>query len=249
MYPIPFHLFGYPIGSFGIMLALAFLVGMRIAGRRLGELRLDPDLASLLSLYCLLGGILGAKLYYTIDTAILGPGQESFSSLFLSRAGFTFYGGLFGGALGGFLCAKIHRIPVSAAADCSAVALAVGQAIGRIGCFLVGDDYGRETDLPWGIAFPEGAPPIDVPVHPTQLYECAWLFAVAALLWRRRHKSPFLFGELLVLNGLGRFVIEFWRTNVQVAGGMTEAQWIAIALVLGGGGGWLMLSRRRPASP
>jgi phosphatidylglycerol:prolipoprotein diacylglycerol transferase len=119
-----------------------------------------------------------------------------------------------------------------------AVGAAVGQALGRMGCFLVGDDYGRVTELPWGVAFPLGAPPTLDPVHPTQLYEAAWLLAVAAWLWRRRFRSPFLFGEYLALNGLGRFFVEMLRTNPPVALGLTQPQWIAIALIVLGTAGW-----------
>jgi phosphatidylglycerol---prolipoprotein diacylglyceryl transferase len=132
-------------------------------------------------------------------------------------------------------------------ADCAAVAAAIGQAIGRVGCFLVGDDYGRVTDVAWGVRFPDGAPPIDVPVHPTQLYEVAWLLVVAAVLWRRRKVSPFLFGEYVAFNGLGRIVIENWRVNPTVALGMTEPQWIGVALIVIGVGGWFYFSTRARA--
>jgi phosphatidylglycerol:prolipoprotein diacylglycerol transferase len=93
--------------------------------------------------------------------------------------------------------------------------------------------------VPWAVAFPKGSPPTLDPVHPTQLYEMAWLLAVAGFLWGRRRRSPMLFGEYLALNGLGRFVIEFWRTNPVVGLGLTEPQWIGAALVVLGGAGWM----------
>jgi phosphatidylglycerol:prolipoprotein diacylglycerol transferase len=112
-----------------------------------------------------------------------------------------------------------------------------------VGCFLVGDDYGVASDLPWAVAFPEGAPPALERVHPTQLYEVAWLLPVAALLWRRRHRSPFLFGEYLAANGLGRLVIENWRVNPPVLLGLTQPQLIGIALIAIGAGLWLRFRR------
>ena len=121
----------------------------------------------------------------------------------------------------------------------------MGQALGRIGCLLVGDDYGRKTDLPWGLTFPQGSPPTLDTVHPTQLYEFFWLLLVGALLWRRRRASPFLFGEYLALNGLGRFFVEMLRVNPKVALGLTEPQWIGIGLMVLGGFGWLYF-RGRP---
>ena len=243
MYPILWEPFGYPISSFGLMLALAFLVGSWIVQVRMREEGLDPELVPTMLLYILFGGLLGSKLYYAVDVS-LRTGQ-SFSSLFFSRDGITFYGGLVVGTLVGAIGCRIHRLPIKTFADCCCIGGAVGQAIGRLGCFLVGDDYGRPTDLPWGVAFPKGAPPTLQPVHPTQLYEILWLLPVAAWLWRRRRASPFLFGEYLALNGIGRIAIEHWRVNPRVALGLTEPQWIGIALVAIGLGGWLFY-RARP---
>jgi phosphatidylglycerol:prolipoprotein diacylglycerol transferase len=245
MYPELFRIPGtdFPISTFGLMLALAFLVGTWITSRRMGEEGLEPDATTLL-LYVMIGGIVGSKLYFSIDAHLRT--QEPFSQLLLSRSGITWYGGLIGATLLGALGCRIHGIPVKTFADCTAVAGPIGQAIGRVGCFLVGDDYGKETDLPWGVRFPRGTPPTDEPVHPTQLYEIAWLLPVAGLLWARRHKSPFLFGEYVALNGLGRLVIEHWRVNPRVALGLTEPQWIGIALIGLGMGGWLYYARRTP---
>jgi phosphatidylglycerol:prolipoprotein diacylglycerol transferase len=243
LYPTLFHVFGYPISTFGVMLAVAFLVGTWITQVRMREEGLDPEFAPTLLLYVMFGGILGSKLYFAIDVS-LRTGTE-FSSLFFSREGITWYGGLILATLIGALGCRIHGVPVKTVADCTAVAGAVGQALGRIGCFLVGDDYGRPTDLPWGVAFPQGAPPIFEQVHPTQLYEVLWLLPVAAFLWSRRRKSPFLFGEYLALNGVGRLVIERWRVNPEVALGLTEPQWIGLGLVVLGMSGWLYY-RTRP---
>jgi phosphatidylglycerol---prolipoprotein diacylglyceryl transferase len=248
MYPVLFTIpwIDFPISTFGVMLAVGFLVGTWITGLRLGEEGYEPDATTLL-IYVMVGGILGAKLYFAIDVHLRSG--EPFASLLFARAGLTWYGGLLGGTLLGVIGCRIHGIPVRTFSSCVAPALPVGQALGRIGCFLVGDDYGRETDVPWAVRFPEGSPPTkDLPVHPTQLYEVAWLLPVAALLWSRRRKSPFLFGEYLALNGLGRLVIEHWRVNPRVALGLTEPQWIGLALVAVGVGGWLHYVRRRPAA-
>jgi phosphatidylglycerol:prolipoprotein diacylglycerol transferase len=232
----------FPISSFGVMMAIAFLVGTWITARRMQEEGLDPDLATTLLIYIMLGGIFGSKLYYAIDVSLRSGAP--FTALFFARDGITWYGGLAGGSLLGVIGCRIHRLPVKTVADCCAVAVAVGQALGRIGCFLVGDDYGKPSTLPWAIAFPQGSPPTMETVHPTQLYEVAWLLLVASLLWSRRRKSPFLFGEYLVANGLGRIVIESWRVNPKVALGLTEPQWIGLALIVAGVSGWLYYQRR-----
>jgi len=248
MVPTVFELFGAPISSFGVMLALAFLVGTWICQVRMNEQGLDGELASVFLLYIMFGGIVGSKLYFAIDVHLRTG--TAFSELLFAREGITWYGGLIGATLVGAIGCRIHGIPVKTFADCTAVAGPIGQSIGRLGCFLVGDDYGSRTDLPWGVHFPRGAPPTDGPVHPTQLYEVAWLLPVAALLWTRRRRSPFLFGEYLALNGLGRVGIEYWRVNPRVALGLTEPQWIGIALIVLGVGGWLYFARvSRPERP
>ena len=239
MYPTLFTIPGidYPISTFGVMMALAFLTGFWITAKRMQEEGLDPELASTLLIYAMFGGLLGSKLYYAIDVGIRTGAP--FSELFFARAGITWYGGLIGGTLACWIGARIMKLDFVLLANCAATTLAVGQSLGRIGCFLVGDDYGEPSTLPWAVAFPEGAPPTLEKVHPTQLYEVVWLLPVAAVLWWRRKKSPFVFGEYLMANGAGRIVIEQWRINPEVALGMTEPQWIGVGLVVAGLSGWL----------
>jgi phosphatidylglycerol---prolipoprotein diacylglyceryl transferase len=242
MHPVLFRIGDFAISTFGLMMAIAFLVGTWITAYRLREEGLDPDFATTLLVWVMLGGIAGSKLYFAVDVH-LRTGQP-FAKLLFSRDGITWYGGLVVATLSGAVGTRVHGFSIKKVMDCTAVAGAVGQALGRVGCFLVGDDYGRPTDLPWAIAFPHGAPPTDVPVHPTQLYEVAWLLPVAGLLWWRRRRSPFLFGEYLALNGLGRFFIEMLRVNPKVALGLTEPQFVGIALIVVGGAGWIYYQRR-----
>lgn len=243
MYPILFEIRGFAISTFGVMMAVGFLVSAWIVGRRLREYGADPEHSSTILIYAMLGGVLGSKLYFAIDESLRTG--ASFMPLLLSRAGITWYGGLIGGTLAVVLATRIHDLSTRMISSCVATAAPFGQACGRIGCFLVGDDYGRPTDLPWGVAFPEGAPPTTVPVHPTQLYEVGWLLLLGALLWRRRHSSAFPFGEYLIGAGIGRFAVEIWRVNTPVAHGLTEAQWISLGLVTLGALGCLYF-RGRP---
>jgi phosphatidylglycerol:prolipoprotein diacylglycerol transferase len=243
MYPILFEFFGFPISTFGVMMAVGFLLSAWIVARRLHEYGLDPEFSSTILIYAMVGGVAGSKLYFALDESLRSG--HPFVDLLLSRAGITWYGGLIGGTLLVTLATRLHGLPTRVVASCVATAAPFGQACGRIGCFLVGDDYGRPTDLPWGVAFPMGAPPTDLPVHPTQLYEVAWLLVIGALLWRRRHASPFLFGEYLMAAAVGRFAIEFLRVNQPMALGFTQPQWIAIGLFTLGACGWLFF-RGRP---
>jgi len=241
MYPVLWEPFGFPISSFGVMVAVGFLVSERIVARRLAEQGLPRELSSTILLYAVICGIVGAKLYYAVDMALqadAGAADEFWRSLF-SRGGMTWFGGFIAGVLGVAIGTRLHGIATSAVASAVANAAPFGQACGRIGCFLVGDDYGRPTDAWYGIAFPEGLPPTTIPVHPTQLYEVAWLVAIGSLLWRRRAASPFLFAEYLVLAGIGRFAIEILRVNPDVALGLSAAQWIGLAMVAAGSALWL----------
>jgi phosphatidylglycerol:prolipoprotein diacylglycerol transferase len=192
----------------------------------------------------MLGGILGSKLYFAIDVSIRE--DRPFTDLLFARDGITWYGGLILGTVIGAIGARIHGVSIVQMMNCVAPAVAVGQAIGRVGCFLVGDDYGKVSDLPWAVGFPVGAPPTPpgVRVHPTQVYEILWLLPVALLLWRRRDRSPFLFGEYLVANGIGRLAIETLRVNPRVLLGLTEPQIVGISLILGGSASWLYFKTR-----
>ena len=247
MYPELFSIGDFTISTFGLMMAIAFLTGSWLTAVRMQEEGLDPELAWSLLVYVMLGGIAGSKLYFAVDVH-LRTGIP-FAQLLFAREGITWYGGLLGATLAGALSARMRGVSIKTVMDCTAVAGAVGQAIGRVGCFLVGDDYGRVSDLPWALAFPRGAPPTLETVHPTQLYEVLWLLPVAAFLWRRRHRSPFLFGEYIALNGLGRFFIEILRVNPKVLFGLTEPQLVGIGLIVAGVGGWLYFRTRSQQPP
>lgn len=246
MYPVLFEIFGFPISTFGVMLAIAFLAGTWITAVRMREIGLDPEGATTMLIYAMIGGIGGSKLYFATDVW-LRQGIP-FLQLLLAREGITFYGGLIGAIALVIVGTRIHGIPTGAFFNCVCLAGALGQALGRVGCFLVGDDYGRPTDGPLGIAFPEGAPPTLEPVHPTQLYEAAYLFGLTALLWHRRNRSPRLWSEYLMLASVGRFAVEFLRLNPRVALGLSEAQWIAVALFSIGAVSWVSARRHLAAA-
>jgi phosphatidylglycerol:prolipoprotein diacylglycerol transferase len=199
---------------------------------------LGGDLAWLLVTWAMVGGIVGSKLWFAVEAVSRNPGLSLFEPLF-SRGGITWYGGLLGGALLVVAAAHTRRIPLILAMNAAAPALAIGQALGRIGCFLVGDDYGRATDVPWGIAFPDGIDPTSEPVHPTQLYESAWLGLGGLALWLRRGRSPFLFAEYLLLQGVGRLWLEALRTNPPALGPLTNAQVAALACIVAGVSSWV----------
>jgi phosphatidylglycerol:prolipoprotein diacylglycerol transferase len=232
MYPVLFRIGGFEITSFGAMVAVGALVGLWIFRRELLRSRL-PEAGVDAAVAGLAGGIAGAKLLWVFEHL----GEEPFTSLLFSRGGLSWFGGFAGGILAGYVVMRRQRLPPIAVLAAATPALAIGHAIGRIGCFLVGDDYGRPTTLPWGVAFPEGLPPTTVPVHPTQLYEAAALVPIALLLvYARRAGYPDrrVLGLYLVLAGAVRFAIEFIRIDVRVLGILSVAHLASLAAVAAG---------------
>jgi phosphatidylglycerol:prolipoprotein diacylglycerol transferase len=232
LYPILFRIGSFEITSFGVLVAIGALVGIWVFQRELKRSGL-PDAGVDAAIAGVLGGLIGAKLLWTLEHV----GDEPLTGLLLSRGGMSWFGGFVGGVGTGMWMLHRRGIRMMAGLAAAAPALAIGHAIGRIGCFLVGDDYGRPSDLPWAVAFPEGLPPTDVRVHPTQLYEMILLIPVAWALirWRRAGASDrVVFGRYLVLAGAVRFAIEFIRVNEPVAGPLTLAHLISGAITIAG---------------
>ena len=232
MYPVLFRIGTFEITSFGVLVAVGALVGIWVFQRELARRSL-PESAVDAGIAGVLGGLVGAKLLWTIEHV----GNEPVANLLLSRGGMSWFGGLIGGVVAGIWMLRRRGVPLMAGLAAASPGLALGHGIGRIGCFLVGDDYGHPTDLPWGVAFPEGLPPTDVPVHPTQLYELALLLPVTWLLIRWRSQGVpdrVVFGRYLAMAGVIRFAIEFVRVNEPVAGPLTLAHLISAAVALVG---------------
>src|SRR5687768_6463733 len=232
MYPILFRIGSFEVTSFGVLVGVAALVGIWLFGRELARSGL-PASAVDAAVFGVIGGLVGAKLLWTVEFL----DDEPVTDLLFSRGGLSWFGGLIGGVGTGLWMLRRRDIPIVPALAAATPALAVGHAIGRVGCFLVGDDYGRPSDLPWAVAFPKGLPPTDVPVHPTQLYEAIPLAVLAWLLIRwRRQGTPdaMVLSRYLVLAGAIRFAIELVRINAPVLGPLTLAQLWSMGLVAAG---------------
>jgi phosphatidylglycerol:prolipoprotein diacylglycerol transferase len=247
VYPFIIHLGPLEITGYGLMLMVAFLMGGWLIARQLRENGLKEDYAADIVAAAVIGGIIGAKLWYVALTR--DPG-----ALF-SRGGLVWYGGFIGGAVAVILNGWRLGVPLRWTMQLNAPALAAAYALGRVGCFLVNDDYGRPTDLPWGMKFPEGLPPstagnlkqlfgVPVPagidpstvlaVHPTQLYEIAAMLIAFGVLWRLRKRRPvgWLFGLYLVFAGVERFLVEIVRAkDDRFFGPFTLAQLTSVLLV------------------
>jgi phosphatidylglycerol:prolipoprotein diacylglycerol transferase len=244
MYPVLFRIGGIEITSFGVMVALGTLAGLWSFAHELSERDL-PASALNAALAGVIGGLVGAKLLWTAEHFGEGP----LLNLLTSRGGLSWFGGFVGGVGTGLIVIRRERLPIIPVVAAASIGLALGQAIGRIGCFLVGDDYGKPSHLPWAVPFPSGLPPTDVPVHPTQIYEAIALALLAALLlfWRRHHVADrILLARYLILAGAIRFAIEFLRVNVRVLGPFTLAHLVAAGVMAAG---FVLLQSGRAGAP
>ena len=256
-HPFSFSILGLNFTGFGIAVLLAFLISQIVCERELARRGRDVEAAAVSDVLfaALVGTIVGAKVYFVIMIT------HNIADLW-SRGGFVFWGGFMGSVLLCWLTIRRKKLSFVRFADVAGIALAAGYSVGRTGCWAVGDDYGRVYSGPLAVAFPEGTPPstvaelrnvfhiTDLPanlspstvlsVYPTQLLEVLLGFVMFLILWRMRdhdHAEGWLFGVWCVLAGIERFVVEFFRAKddrFAWAGGLSMAQFIAIAVVLVG---------------
>lgn len=245
---------GIPVKTFGVMFALGFLAAGAVLARRLKELGKPADWAYEIIFAGLLGGLIGSRVYYLFQHTDQFS-DDPLGSVF-GGTGLVWYGGVIGGALGVVLWARRRGMLGLGLLDLCAAPLALGYAIGRIGCQISGDgDYGKPSDLPWAMGYPNGTVPTDpgVQVHPTPIYETLAMGLVAWLLWRYRDRvrAGIVFAWYLVGSGLERFLVEFVRRNEELALGLTTPQLESIAIFLAGAV-WLFVGSRhgglRPVS-
>lgn len=252
----PFTVYGY-----GLMLAIGFLVASYLLASEFKRKKLDPNLANNVTIIALLAGVAGSKIFYLIEN--LPSFFADPIGMTFNPGGLTFYGGLLLAAFSIYLYGKKKGINFFVIADAVAPGLIIAYGIGRIGCHLAGDgDYGFPTTLPWGTdyskgtfppsvafrdfpeitsKFPHGIVPDTIPCHPTPIYEFLICLLIFWFLWHIRKKitqTGKLFMIYLILAGIERFAIEFLRLNPRIVFGLTEAQLLAIVLIVIGILGW-----------
>ena len=273
--PIVHHPFNFGVGGFnftgfGIAVLLAFLIAQIVAERELARRGHDVEAAAVSDVLfaALLGTIIGAKLYYV--TLITHDWHDLWS-----RGGFVFWGGFMGAVALCALTIKYKKLSFIRFADVAGIAIAAGYAVGRTGCWAVGDDYGKPYSGFLSVAFPQGAPPstvlemertfhvqfpvgtdpqMVVSVYPTQLLEVLLGLAMFGILWRMRdhdHAEGWLFGVWCILAGIERFIVEFFRAKddrFSYLFGLSTAQAIAVLIVVVGAAIVVKQSRQRQAA-
>jgi len=241
------HLGPLTLKTFGIMFSLGFIAAGAVVAKRLKELGKPADWAYEMIFSSLVGGLVGARVYYMAQNWS-DVKNDFFGNLF-SGSGLVWYGGAIGGALAVLAWAWYRGFLTLVLLDLAAPGLALGYAIGRVGCQLSGDgDYGKASHLPWAMAYPHGTVPTTQRVQPTPVYESLSMGLIAWLLWtwRDRFQPGILFAIYLVLSGLERFVVEFVRRNDRVWAGLTAPQIESLVLIVIGCAWLAIVSRRRP---
>ncbi len=244
MYPELIHLGSFALPTYGFLMACAFLAALFLLRSRAPRFGLAPDAAADFGIWVLLAGLLGSKLLLLIVEWRHFNLFEASSLIELLRSGGVFYGGLIGAVLAAIVFLRIRKLDFWAIADAAAPSIALGQAIGRLGCFSAGCCWGKECHLPWAITFHSLVAernvgvPLGVPLHPTQLYEALGTAILCVLLiaFERRRFSGETFARYLVGYALLRGTIEFFRGDPRgtVLGVLSTSQFIALAgLLLG----------------
>jgi phosphatidylglycerol:prolipoprotein diacylglycerol transferase len=275
MIPVLFHLGPLTVYSYGLMMALGFLAADYVIRVECVRRGLDPEYSSSIVITAAVAGLIGSRLYAILDdlpTYLADP-----KSMIFSGSGFVFYGGMIGGILGAYIVSRWYRIGFAMTMDMCAPALAIGQAIGRMGCQLAGDgDWGLPSTVPWAMSYPRAivgwtpdtvlklgdhyqlvpactnlADCLNVRVHPAPVYETILYLGVFYILWSMRktaHPDGRVIYWYLVLAGAARFLVEFWRINPRVFYMFSEAQVIAFAMMVIGGVALILTREKDPAA-
>jgi phosphatidylglycerol:prolipoprotein diacylglycerol transferase len=241
MHPILFNIAGFPVYTYGVLLAAAYLLGLQFAVSRAKARGVDPNRVMDLGIWIIISALAGAKLLLLIvewDTYSRNPAEL----MTLVRSGGVFYGGLILAVAVSFWYMWRHRMPLWVVSDAFAPGIALGHVIGRFGCFFAGCCFGKPTDVPWAITFHSEyaaqnvGTPLNVPLHPTQLYEAgAELLILVLLLLTERKGRPYpgrTFWGYMLVYGISRFIIEFYRGDVRGTIGMfSTSQFVSLLIV------------------
>ncbi len=254
MHPILFHLGSFPVHSYGVMIALAFLAGLWTATRRARRENISGERIADITLWLMVGAILGARAVYVATYWREEFADQPFSEIFMiQHGGLVYYGGLIGAIIAGAIFIRWKKLPLWKTADVLAPSIALGNVFGRIGCLLNGCCYGRACSFPWAIHFPADHATGGAPVHPTEIYDAVLNFGVylfLAWLFRRKKFDGQIFATYLLCYAVTRSFVEYFRgdySDLHYHLGLTPAQWISVPIFVTGLVLAAFLSRRTPA--
>ena len=255
MYPILFQLGSFQLRTYGVIFALSFILALWLSTLEAKRKGLDPALIQDFAFYALLGGLVGARIYFIVFSNPAYFLDRPWEILAVWHGGLGIIGALFGGLLTALWYCRKKNLPFWRLADILAPGIILGQTVGILACLATGDSYGRPTDLAWAITYtdPRAMAPRNIPLHPVEFYEIAAYFLVFVLVWGARGKSKVegsVFMTYLAGYGAARLFVEFFRGNPAIfAWGIPAAQVFGVALLLFSIIGFLVLRSRTPAIP
>ena len=255
MYPILLELGGFQLRTYGVVVALSFLLALWLSAREAKRKGVDPALIQDFAFYALIGGIAGARIYFIVFSDPAYFLDRPWEILAVWHGGLGIIGALFGGLLTALWYCRKHNLPFWRLADVLAPGIILGQTVGILACIATGDSYGRPTDLTWAITYtdPRAMAPRNVPLHPVEFYEMAAYFLVFLLVWNIRRKSKVegsVFMTYLAGYGAARLLVEFFRGNPAIfAWGIPAAQVFGVALLLVSIVGYFVLHSRPVDAP
>ena len=257
MHPIAFQLGPITIHWYGVMIALAFLAGLWTATRRARREKISAEKIADVTLWLMVGGIIGARFAYVTTYWREEFADQPFSEVFMiQHGGLVYYGGFIGAATTGIIYILWKNMPLWKTLDVLAPSIVLGSVFGRIGCLLNGCCYGRQTDVPWAITFTNpqardlSGTPLDTPLHPTEIYDALLnlvLYGFLAWLFRRKRFDGQVFATYLLCYAVTRSIVEYFRgdyTSLHYHLGLTPAQWISVPIFATGLALAAILSRR-----
>jgi phosphatidylglycerol---prolipoprotein diacylglyceryl transferase len=251
MYPVLFQFGTFELRSYGVIVALSFFLGLWWSTREAKRKGLDPALVQDFAFYALLGGIIGARIYYVVFSNPSYFLQKPWEIVAIWHGGISIIGALLGGFLTALWYCRKKNIAFWRFADTLAPGVALGQAAGVFACLLNGDSYGKPTDLAWAITYtdPRAMAPLNITLHPVEIYEMVAYLLVFLLVWQTREKyktDGFPFLTYLAGYGAARFSVEFFRGNPAIlAWEIPAAQVFGVALILGSIAGFYILQKAR----
>jgi phosphatidylglycerol:prolipoprotein diacylglycerol transferase len=229
--------------TYGVLVAIAFLAALAIAGKLGRDRGLNRDAIMNLGIYCALAGIVGAKVFMIVLDPYFRKNPAQILTLSTLQSAGIWYGGFIAALAFAFFYMRSQGLPFLKTSDVFAPGLAIGHAIGRLGCFAAGCCYGKPTLLPWAVTFKNpdaNGAPLGVPLHPTQIYEALIESLICVVLYqlaKRQHKDGTIIALYLILSSIARFLIEFVRAHDEanpLGGAYTLEQWISVAVCASG---------------
>ena len=265
MFPRLLEIGRLSIPTYGFLSAFGLLVGLIICVKCAKRDGINGDQAWNLGIYSIIAAVLGSKLFLFVTdwdfwaNQLTHPNGTAFK--ILATAGGVWYGGVLLGSVVAILYMWRQKMPILKTYDAYVPGIAFGHIVGRIGCFAAGCCYGKPTDKPWGVTFTNplahelSGTPLNVPLHPTQLYEAAAntiIFLVMLWTWRRKSFDGQVLGAYFFLYGVARFFLEFFRDDPErgsvFGGAMSVTQLVALCLVVAGGLLWMRRPVAKPAA-